>query len=129
MSKEKLDIIQSKGSQMFTVPNGVIGREFIRLLRVYLADSYKIRTRGRAKNRRATGGNGQDPPRTTSDWLAVYVEGIGGLNLCQVKHDAWRKGHADGVKLASLNERTKLRHRIEELDPLIGDCYETRLNP
>ena len=121
MSKQQLDIIQTKGGQMFTVPNGVIGREFIRLLRVYIADSYKIRTRGRAKNRKAKGGNGQDTPRTTSDWLAVYVERNGLLNIAYQKNMAWRTGYESGLRFRAIDERERLSNRIQLLNKEIGD--------
>ena len=121
MKKQSLDIIQTKGGQMFTVPNGIIGREFIRLLRVYINEDFKIRTRGRAKNRKAKGGNGQDTPRTTADWLAVYVEGKGCFNISQAKNESWRKGHECGMKLRAIHERMQLKNRLELVNVEIGD--------
>lgn len=69
-----MKLVSTNGNQVFSVPNTLQGREFINTLKVYLnSDKYKVVARGRAKNRREKGGNGQDIAPSRSDWLAVYV--------------------------------------------------------
>jgi len=60
--------------QLFSVPNTPEGKEFLGMARKYLnRDRFYLKSRGRARNRKAKGGNQQSQPIPTADWLAIYV--------------------------------------------------------
>jgi hypothetical protein len=114
--KDAVKIIETHGGQVFSVPNSLSGREFIRLLRVYLNANFAMRTRGRAKNRKAKGGDGQDTPRGTADWLAVYIEGKNPMDISDRLRESFKQGHMSGVNMAINNEKDALRHRLAILN-------------
>lgn len=63
-------------SWLFKVPNNEEGRKFLAQLTKYKnKDLIVFRKRGRAKDRRAKGGNQHHQPVATAEWFAVYAKG------------------------------------------------------
>lgn len=58
----------------FRVPNTEEGRRFIELAREYLnTETYTLRTRGRAENRRAKGGDKYHVALEKSEWFGIFI--------------------------------------------------------
>ena len=132
-----MTIIQTKGTQFLSVPNTISGREFIAHLRGYLnRKEWKLTAlRGRATNRRKKGGNGQDTPTRTADWLAVYIERKPDKALCARQANAWSSGYVVGTangKRTALdflkNQRTLTAEALETLRESV-ELLEDLLQP
>lgn len=71
--KAEKNMIESKGMQMFNVPNTQEGKEFIAMAQRYLNNGqYKIKNRGRGS--RKDKGNQSFIPLSDSEWIAVYIQ-------------------------------------------------------
>lgn len=91
-----MNIVETKGNQVFNVPNTPQGREFIKSLRVYLNSTTTIKVRGRAKNRKEKDGSQESQPLPKCDWMAVYM-----------KNGDYEKGRRSGIDTAKyFMERT-----------------------
>lgn len=95
-----LEVIPTKGTQFVSVPNTLAGREFLGLLRLYLnRGEFEIEAvRGRAKDRRKKGGNREDTPCRTADWLAVYVNRKPDPVAMAAKDRAWESAYNLGYR-------------------------------
>ena len=64
---------------VFRVPNTEEGRQFIELAREYLnKETYVMRTRGRAENRREKGGDKYHVHLKNAEWFGIYILPKGG---------------------------------------------------
>lgn len=130
MKRENVEIVSTDGCQVFSVPNTITGREFVRLLRVYInTDRYAIRARGRAQDRKKKGGNGQDIKAKRADWLAVYVQGVIPANNRGEVQAAYKDGHMNGERIQMLREKIMLEQRAEylgrELEKAVDEIVRT----
>jgi len=105
-------IIESKGAQIFSVPNTIPGREFIRLLKLYKHNGKAMRIRARGSRNIGD----YDTAIFRAKWFAVY------LDEGSAKIAKWQEGHRIGMRVALMNERKSLEGRLDELTRLIGDA-------
>jgi hypothetical protein len=67
--------IESKGNQLFNVPNTKEGREFIEQVKKYANRSIISQIKSRGRGSRKNGKGKQDYiPLDNSEWIALYVE-------------------------------------------------------
>lgn len=73
----------------FYVPNDEEGRQFLNQLKKYLNKNvWRIKKRGRAKNRKEKGGCQASQPLGTADYIAVYLHTTDLMNLIGGNGDA-----------------------------------------
>lgn len=132
-----MDIIETKGTQVFSVMNTPYGREFLAFLRSSLnRTQFKLTCRGRAQDRKKKGGSKDAQPLKKADWIAVYIEPVKSKNGLSIFNQGYVAGKSDmryvlkaKSDIAIIDLRRIMDYMGSEFNPPSSESIHREANP